>query len=381
MRYGTPQEGYGKETIDPLDLYGIDDDPPRLNESKETLNRQEIVDVLSPSPFDEQGQRHLRLAGIHEYEATRLPPRLFYICRWFGRIIDQPASIWWAGGYVSLHSALLNQIEWYLDQSDKNISSEAKHLWTLLIHKFGNSPKSDHSQYHSIAKIKTRGWSALLRYEFEESIRPFIVSKRPFKANSAPPEGSWNELGSGAVVALEVKFPAQGIDELDVAPEQLYQHFRAVRDGLERGAALLKALEVRYWRTASFETDSRPGERYLSGSDRYLHWIRRLFDQLSIADPSRVRADFLLWPQDEEYFFDKLKLHAWAKSFFSGKEVGEGLLRLDEQSFWNGYNRRELLHLLRIRWNDLYSKTRGSSSRCKKAPSEYRSINARVVEP
>lgn len=353
VRNGTPQKEYGEEeTVDPLQLYGIDDDPLRAGSDKESNGRQ-TVDVLSSSSFEEQGRKNARLAGIHEFETTRLPPRLFFIARWLARVMDQPASVWWAGGYFSLHPGLVFQIEWYLDQTDANKNSEANRLWRLLLYKFSNSPKSEHSQYQSIAKIKTRGWSTLLQYEFEESIRPFLASKRPFRSSSIPPTDSWSELSNGAVVALDVKFPAQGVDEVKVAPEQLYQHFRAVRNGLERGAVLLGALEVRYWRTASFETDSTPGERYLEGSDRYLQWARRLFDQLTITDPVRARADALLWPQTEEYFFDKLKLHAWTQSLFTGTEVADGLLGLQEQSFWNGYNRRELLHLLRSRWNDL----------------------------
>lgn len=351
VRYGAPQDGYGEEqAIDPLQLYGIDDDPPRPKSDKENDGRQ-IVDALSS--FEEQGSRNARLAGIHELEATRLPPRLFFIARWLARVMDQPASTWWAGGYYSLHPGLITQIEWHLDQTDANTSSEANRLWRLLLHKFSNSPKSENSQYHSIAKIKTRGWSTLLQYEFEESIRPFLASKRPFRSRSIPPADSWSELSNGEVVALDVKFPAQGVDDFEVAPEQLYQHFRAARNGLERGAALLKALEVRYWRTASFETDTKPGERHIGGSDRYLQWVRRLFDQLTITDPIRARADALLWPQTEEYFFDKLRLHAWTKPLFSGQEITDGLREFQEQSFWNGYNRRELLHLLKSRWNDL----------------------------
>ncbi|MBR0785588.1 SIR2 family protein [Bradyrhizobium iriomotense] len=353
VRYAKPQQGYGEEeTVDPLQLYGTDDDPPRPRSDRENDGRQ-VVDVLSSSFLEEQGRQNARLAGIHEFETTRLPPRLFFIARWFARVMDQPASVWWAGGYFSLHPGLISQIEWYLNQTDANRSSEANRLWSLLLYKFSNSPKSEHAQYQSTAKIKTRGWSTLLQFEFEESIRPFLASKRPFRSSSIPPADSWSELSDGAVVALDVKFPAQGVDDLEVAPEQLYRHFRAVRSGLECGAALLGALGARYWRTASFETDSRPGERYLGGSDRYLQWARRLFDKLTITDPIRAHADVLLWPQTEEYFFDKLKLHAWTKSLFIGKEVADGVLGLQELSFWNGYNRRELLHLLRSRWNDL----------------------------
>lgn len=353
VRYGAPQEGYGEEeAIDPIQLYGIDDDPPRPKDEGESDCRH-IIDVLSLSPFDEQTRRNVRLAGVNEFEPTRLPSRLFFLSRWFSRVLDDPVSVWWGSGYFSLHPVLLSQIEWHLDQTAANKRSEANRFWTLLLYKFSNAPKSDSVQYQTIAKIRAGGWSDLLQYELEDSIRPFLASRRPFRSSSIPPSAGWDELNSGALLALDVKFPIHGVEDLEVAPERLYRHFRAAKNGLERGAILLKALEVRYWRTASFEIDTRPGERYLGDSDRYLQWVRRLFDQLCLTDPPRARADVLLWPADEMYFFDKLKLHAWTKSIFTGKEIGEGLIAFQDQSFWDEYNRRELLHLLKARWDDL----------------------------
>ena len=60
------------------------------------------------------------------------------------------------------------------------------------------------------------------------------------------------------------------------------------------------------------------------------------------------------WPQEEPFFFNKLRLWAWTfNGLFSGAEVGAGLLSLSDQAFWKEYERRELLHLLRCRWGDL----------------------------
>jgi SIR2-like domain len=353
VRYGDPQDlRNDEEVIDPLAIYGLDDDPPRSKEETGNANSLTAIDALAPSPFDERKKEYSRLAGISAYAEDPISPRLFYISRWFGRVLDQPASIWWAAGYLTLHPGLRDQIEWYLDHSNLVFSATARRLWELLLQKF--SRKQLNSQYHAIAKIKRRGWSAQIHYEFEDAIQPFLKSRRPFHIGPIPPKGSCEELGAGQIVNFEVEFPARGSNELELPPEELHRCFRSVRRGLERGATLLKLLETRFWATASFETDSRPGKRHLRDSDRYLHWTKNLFDRLSVQYPLLARADVLLWPNNDGYFFDKLKTHAWMNtSLFSGQEAGEGLLALHEDGFWNSYHRRELLHTLRARWNDM----------------------------
>jgi len=359
VRYGEPRDrGKEEAPIDPLAIYGLDDDPPRSKEGEESGGLPPI-DVLSPSPFDKRMREYSRLAGFSGYAADPLSPRLFYLSRWFGRVLNEPASIWWAAGYASLHPALKDQIEWYLDHSNLEFGNQARRNWELLLQKFEDSPKKQNLQYHVVAKIKRRGWSEQLHYELEEAIQPFLKSRRPFHTGPIPPSGNCEDIESGLIVNFEIEFPARGGDKLKLPSEQLYRCFRSVRRGLERGGALLKALETRFWHTASFQTDDRPGERYLSDSDRYLFWARNLFDQLSDQYPSLARSEVFLWPDNDDYFFSKLKIYAWTStSLFSGQEVGKGLLDLQEHSFWDSYNRRELLHLLRDRWSDIPPETR-----------------------
>jgi hypothetical protein len=161
-------------------------------------------------------------------------------------------------------------------------------------------------------------------------------------------------LSSGSIVHFEVRFPAGGIKNIEIPDEHLYRCFRSVRRGLERGAALLKLIGTRYWHTAAFEAESSPGQRHLQDSDLYLHWAKDLFSRLSTRSPTLAHADFVTWPSDEEFFFEKLKIFLWANAaLFSGTEVSVGLLTLTESGFWNSYHRRELLHTLRARWDDI----------------------------
>ena len=273
--------------------------------------------------------------------------------------MGQSASIWWAAGYYSLHPGLKDQIDWFLNHSDIKLGPKARHTWEILTEKFELSPKQANLTYHVAAKIKRRGWSTRIHYELEAAIQPFLTSRRPFRSGPIPPEGDCEEIDIGEIISLEVKFPARGANELTPPPEDLYRLFRSVRRGLEKAQKLLEAIETRYWHTASFQIDQRPGERYLSDSDVYLFWAKRLFDQLCDQQPAVARSEVVRWPRDDAFFFDKLKLHAWTnRTLFSGDLVGGGLTNLGDGGFWDSYNRRELLHLLRDRWTDISPETR-----------------------
>lgn len=352
VRYGEPLERGKEETIDPLAFYGIDDDPPRPKPDDGEL--QPITDVLSPSPMDEEKNEFNRLAGVHERAADPLSPRLFYISRWFGKTLDQPASLWWAAGYIYLHPRLEEQIDWYLNHSGLEFDPKARRLWEILLEKFERTPKEQNSPYRVVDKIKRRGWSAQIHYELEDAVQPFLRSRRPIHAAPIPPEGAHEATRTKDIVRFEVEFPARGANDLEPPPEELNRLFRSARRGLERGAALLGALETRFWRTASFQSDDRPGERHFRDSDLYLFWAKNLFDQLCSQNPFFARNEVLRWPRNEIFFFNKLTIYAWTKTMlFSGKEVGEGLTDLHEEGFWDTYHRRELLHLLRGRWADI----------------------------
>ena len=210
VRYGEPQDlQNNQEAIDPLAVYELDD-PPRPKEEKQSANSLPAIDVLSPSPFDERKKEYSRLAGSSGHAADPISPRLFYVSRWFGKVLDQPASIWWAAGYLTLHPGLTDQIEWYLDHSNLVFGPSARRYWELLLLTFASFRRQRNPQYHVIAKIKRCGWSMQIHYEFEDAIQPSLKGRRPFQIGPIPPEGRCEDLGTGRIVDFEVEFPARG---------------------------------------------------------------------------------------------------------------------------------------------------------------------------
>ena len=86
----------------------------------------------------------------------------------------------------------------------------------------------------------------------------------------------------------------------------------------------------------------------------YLNWFRKLLDRMARTRPDLVRADFAIWPEEDLYFFYRLRLYAWSfDTLFTGDEIAIGILSCSHEAFWDDFCRHEFLRLLRKRWQEI----------------------------
>jgi hypothetical protein len=247
---------------------------------------------------------------------------------------------------------LLDQIKWQLGRPDPRFAERARKVWSLLLESFRPSP-FDERWFDFEPTRKRDGWVDSTLREFERITTPYLHVSRPYSAEPLPPEGPWDELRLSEVVSFQVKFPPEHAEELEVTSEALPAVVRTLCRGLQHAAGLLADIEMRYWQTAAFDPENKPGETHLGEADRYLMRFVRFLDRLATEQPERARAEIGLWPKDDPFFFDKLKIYVLMKAgLFSGRESAEGSLALSDRAFWDNYLRRELLHTLRARWTE-----------------------------
>ncbi len=349
VRYGSPRSMPGNEgEIEPVPEYKLDDDP--LRPAGEPWRSDEVSDDLLLSAV--RSGALARLGSFGGRQTVVLPDRLVSLANWISQILNEPASAWWAAGHGSLHDRLLDQIEWQLRRPDGKIDERARKTWSLLAESFRHSP-FDERWFDFVRDLKRHGWVDSTLREFERITTPYLRVRRPYSTAPLPPEAPWDELRLSEVVSFEVKFPPEHAEKIEVTSEALRAVVGILRRGLEHASGLLADIETRHWHTAAITPEDRPGETHLGEADRYFMRFLRLFDRLVAEQPERARAEVGLWPREDEFFFDKLKIYALIKpDLFSGHESAEGVLSISDRSFWNNYLRRELLHTLRARWTD-----------------------------
>ena len=133
VRYAEPRKRSwdDDEEIDPLDLYGLDDDPTRPPKEG---NGQQIIPGFTPLDWkngDASFPERTGLRGWNAQWANPLPERLHHLARWFGDVMDQPVAVWWAAGWKQLNPNILWFVSRRLDQRDASILPQAATFWRL----------------------------------------------------------------------------------------------------------------------------------------------------------------------------------------------------------------------------------------------------------
>ena len=348
--------------FDPLVEYRLDDDPPRPAKdlTPVTPPGDDLLSLRSTSLPDDI---RMRLTSAPNGSSVPLPARLAQLARWIGSIVSEPATAWWAAKYLTLHPYLLDQIELHVEQIHEGLRPLARSTWRLLIDKSHtrlDDADADDAWYEWRAHLNTDGWTNGVLRSFERVAEPYLTTRLPTGLNRArPPAEDWSKLCRSDITEFDVAFPETRRDRPNVPDEVLPAVYQALRKHLGLAAALFTDIERGYLKTRTFYPENKPGKTYLDKPSAYLFWFRELFDRMVEAHPEQIRADIALWPTEEPFFFDKLRLYAWASDvLFSGKSVGERLLALSDGAFWETQHRRELLHLLRPRWRDLPSSKR-----------------------
>ena len=337
--------------FDPLVEYGLDDDPhrPEGNESEENPSGDHLLSLRSTDPYE----GYVDLAEMPSQEHIALPDRLAQLVLWIAKVAHEPVVPWWAAKHTQLHPLLLHRIEQRIRQNSADFPPLARSIWRLLFEKFRNVPDDDSPG--SLFKVKqliaAEGWTNGVLREFERSVVPYLKTE---SHAGRPPQSDWAELELSDIAEFQIGFPLVIDIGSDVPDGVLPAVYRIGRRQLELTVELLGDVDLNAQEWMKFYLRNSTGAMRGDNPNIYLQWFRDLLSQMVETRSELVRADVSLWPEEDPYFFDKLRLFVWSfKTLYSGEEVTEGLLSFSDDAFWESSYGPELLHLVRDRWRQL----------------------------
>ena len=355
IRSAKEARGYGDdaETFDPRIAYGLDDDQPYISEEE---RRRGVANdnLLIWRHDDENPHEAHRLGGRQAEGHETIPPRLWHLLTWIGKNVHSPVLAWWAIRQNGLHPRLLQQIEWRIAQMS-NLHKQARHVWNLIIeyHKDPRNRQWDGDWFDVKRRIASEGWAASVLRDFSRICAPRIEIKPSYGLGGVhPPCEDWGDLNLSDLGQYEVKFLERHNEDLPVPDSMLRNVLSLLEQGMVAASGMLADIGTTYFVTPTCYPEREvDGDERTSDAGEVMTLFIDLFDRLAAHDPDTALGHALTWPDDDKFFFRKLKLYAFSKtSLFAPNQVATRLLALDQAIFWDTDVSRELMFLIVDRW-------------------------------
>jgi hypothetical protein len=368
VRYAEPRKRSwnDEEEIDPLDLYGLDDDPPR---PPEEANGQWSIPGFNPLNWklgDASFPERTGLRGWNSQWANPLPERLHHIARWFGDVMHEPVAVWWAAGWKQLNPNMLWFVVRRLDRREGNIPQEAVTFWRLYLESsdHGGNHDREYSWFDFRSMVGKEGWSGAAVRFFERVSQPRVEFNRDSFGRSYPVEESWDGLPLRRLVDAKVRVLDRHNEKLEIPDEQLAAVIAVVRRSLLAASSLLDEIGNLWWDMPTLHPTGERGESFHGRKTLYFLWFRDLFVRLVNLDPEAAALEVRQWPINDIYFFGKLSIYAAIfPGVVSASQATTLLSDVIDRIFWEPRCQRELLFTLRARWPDFSSRQRRAIER------------------
>ena len=362
-RYAEPSRSVDEDAtaFDPLQAYGLDDDPPRSAE-REQEHGWPGDDLIRWRQGDESLDHWRRLTGISWPRRERMPSRLFHLARWLQSRIDDPCLAWWVAKQPSLHPELHAMLKSAVEDF-AHLDSHVRRGWMTLFEVLETGPERavDMECIRVRQSIKKRGWTSSAIRAFEAVTQPvFTIMGAYGNRNSRPPSGDWSTITWQDVANFSIHFPAHLADAPNPSDAALPLVYAALERNLMRASERIREAQWTWFCLSAFHAvDGSDAHHADEGPDAYVGRFRDFLSRLSRSTPERLRKHIDLWPAPEPHIFDQLRLYVWNKpELFSAEEAVGEVLALSDDQFWRPEHRRELMLLLRVRWTDFSAERR-----------------------
>jgi len=365
IRYSKPDHivspGEQGPYYDPFKNYGIDTDPvPPTIDPDDHFPKREIPEgvwnCFAATRVDRlrlRDDNFTALMGHRAVNVPSLPDRLWALSVWIGKVSNQPAAVWWASTQSGIHPYLQDRIRIELERNKRDCSPETRRAWRYIF-KAGQRSDFHNDWYRLKASIDLDGWTNATIIELALINRPYLIVEKPW-SGPKPPENK-RDILLKKMAQVGIKYPELSND-IKIPDEFLLTAVREFRKNLEYAIFLEREISgyglyhiCPIMPEPDFEGESF--ERRYGISSIFLFYVD-LLKRLIEKDPQAAKQEYLQWWADEESVFARLRI--WAAGDYrmlSGSEAGQLVCSLNDQVFWDDHHRRDLLLVLKKRWND-----------------------------
>jgi SIR2-like domain len=349
------------EMFDPFEALSLDFDAlPEPTKPDDHFNRrkppEDAWDAFAPNRFDQEDQAEVpsgRVRGDGADVLAGLLPRLASLGVWIQRVAHQPIAVWWAAGQARLHLHIQQHIEYTLRHHPDRFPKNIRRAWRILFAAWNdrrNDP--DSVRYDIEAKAKQEGWTGSLVRELAGIYRPRLKVDGTFGIRHPL---LWGEVVPDALFRADIDYPRPH-EGMQIPDEQVPYAVSLFRQNLELAISLEREIAGNDY--LHFETSRANDGQPELNDDSYgltgpIIYFQKLMQRWAKLDQTSARAEVFAWSTVDQHVFARLRIWAASRQLLTPAEAADIFLGLPDIVFWGSQHKRDLLHSLRDRWNEL----------------------------
>ena len=280
------------------------------------------------------------------------------LTKWICKNLNSPAMAWWFSRKHVLNRSLLESMEKNL-HSIPRLNWRGRLAWKLILESRAEKSFGDPWKRFEVAIGSNKNrWDQSTLREFSNLTMPYILREdKDSTVHMFPPEENWNQVNIDRVANLSVRFPNRPMNS-QIIPIQkmLLEAIKIFQGNLLHATFMIAEIDKLYGsktRTAPFYT-SREDHEHIKNMYLYheISWFNDIFSKLVDVDSKSAKIIAREWPVSDYYIFRKLKLFSLKYlKLFNASEVYNEIMKLTDDEFWCDESGRELLFLIKGRWD------------------------------
>ncbi|MEI1691197.1 SIR2 family protein [Acinetobacter nosocomialis] len=360
-----------KFEIDPIDLYGIDSDPKRieLDSLQEPLKSKLGYNFIESLP-DETTNLKEKLSNLSYEKLWFVESRIVALARWFANVAEQPAAIWWAQKQANLHPIIIDRIKRKILEQPQGFVERDLIFWTNFINSYQERSKIASSNDWYEVKRNLEHYSKdtyqLNFHYLNDLLSPILILEPKYSTENIylPTQLHENYL----TTKFTIDFPYYHLGSIEIKDEYIVDTIKVLTQVFIKYIYQLNRLEDEsikhlfhtfYFPSINFKNPLQPYRRVNNKIGNLIIWMCSLLKRLSSSEENTILEAIKNWPENDELIFNRLKLFLWSNlDNINNFNIEKYFLQLSDNFFWNRYIELDIINLISTQWDNLPEKIR-----------------------
>lgn len=358
----------GQEVLlDPIDLYGIDTDITRseLELISDHLKNNVGEDFIDNITIEHSSNLRERLSNLRYRTLWNVNSRVTSLIRWFLKVIEQPAGIWWVANQNNLHPLMIREIEERISKEPDLFSGSKLNFFgkIILSHKLlERQPTISWYELKFLLKRNNNLFTESNLKDLESLLEPTLIVDSGFSYISY--------LNTEEDKNLKINFKAQFIgfnhDSLDVHEDSLISVINILVVSLIKYVNLLQYTSTTVSLFHNFEYpvitlnnfDYEMQNAY-ENTGKIIVWLSHLINRQIKIDENEIHNISKEWPKNDSIIFNRLRLFLWinSKNIYE-LDIGENIKNFSDDFFWSSVLEDDLFKFISKQWDRIPEKDR-----------------------